>query len=160
MKKKIKLFCLIITVSIFSCKNQSKKSDLLNPEKKEIVKKEKEETNEETFKLNKFKIIEKLQGRWEENEYPYRTAEFVNSTVKFIEEGTVAKPQFEKFDISQSCQFDNSNIKDLKSNDMILTLPEENRCEKLTVSKDTLVLYGYSTNTNDKYEIIYLKTKN
>ena len=158
MNNKIKCFFLIFTVFIFSCKNQNKENDFPNSDENEITEEQKK-TKEEVPKLSKAEIIEQLQGKWKENEYPYRTAEFVNSTVKFIEEGALVEPKFEKFEFSKNCQFHNSNIRDLESNDIILTLPEKKRCEKLTISKDTLILYGYSTNTNKNYEILYLKIK-
>lgn len=157
MNIKIKCFFLILAVFIFSCKNEDKKNDLLNSGNDEIVNEEKKVNKEEVSKLDNDKIIEQVQGKWKEIAYPYRTVEFVNSTVKFIEEGIPMKPEFEKFEVSQNCQFDNSNIKDLKSTDVILILPKKKICEKLTISKDTLILSGYSTNSSQEYEIIYLK---
>ncbi len=154
---KIKSFFLILTVFIFSCKNENKTNDLQNSQNSEIVKEEKKVTKEEVSNPDNAKIIEQLQGKWKENEYPFRTAEFKNSTVKFIEEGIPNEPEFEKFEISQNCQFDNSNIQDLKLTDIILILPEKKFCQKLAVSKDTLILSGYSTNSSKEYKITYLK---
>lgn len=159
MNIKIKFFLAILTVFVISCKNQNKENELNNSKQNEIVTEEKQETKIEISKIDKIKIIEQLQGKWKESEYPYRTAEFGSSTVKFVEEGTENKPIFEKFEISENCQFDNNNIKNLKTSDIILSLPETKRCEKLKVSNDTLTLSGFSTNTNEDYNIIYLKLK-
>ncbi|GAA5042801.1 hypothetical protein GCM10011506_45670 [Marivirga lumbricoides] len=159
MNNKTNYFFLLITFFIFSCKNQNKENDLSNSNENEIIEEQKNETKEEAPTLNKVEIIEQLQGEWKESAYPYRTAEFVNSTVKFIEEGIPNAPEFEPFELSKNCQFDNSNIKDLEANDIILILPENKRCEKLSISEDTLILYGYSTNTKDNYEILYLREK-
>lgn len=76
-----------------------------------------------------------------------------------MEEGTDGKPKFEKFEVSEDCPFDNNNIRDLQSGDVILALPETNRCEILMVSNDTLILSGFSSNTNEDYNIIYLKLR-
>ncbi|MFZ6665374.1 hypothetical protein [Peijinzhouia sedimentorum] len=149
---KIKSLLIILIVLIASCKSQNKENNSSNSTQDEILVEEIQET-----KIDKIKITEQLQGKWKEIEYPYRTAEFVRSTVKFVEEGTVNPPKFEKFEISEDCQFDNNNIRDLKSGDVILTLPETTRCEKLMVSNDTLTLSGFSTNSNDDYHIVYLK---
>ncbi len=149
---KIKSLLIILIVLIASCKSQNKENNSSNSTQDEILVEEIQET-----KIDKIKITEQLQGKWKEIEYPYRTAEFVRSTVKFVEEGTVNPPKFEKFEISEDCQFDNNNIRDLKSGDVILTLPETTKCEKLMVSNDTLTLSGFSTNSNDDYHIVYLK---
>lgn len=159
MDIKIKALSIILVVLIISCKNQNTENELPNSENNKIVKNENQETKIEKTKIDKPKIIEQLQGKWKEYEYPYRTAEFVRSTVKFVEEGTESKPRFEKFEISEACQFDNNNIRDIQPSDVILTLSEASRCEKLKVSNDTLILSGFSTNTNDDYDIIYLKLK-
>lgn len=159
MNLKIKSFLIILTVLFISCKNQNKENELPNAEQLEIISEEKQEIKIEKTKIDTIKIIEQLQGKWKENEYPYRTAEFVSSTVKFVEEGTVNKPKFQKFEISEDCQFNNNNIRDLKSSDVILALKETKRCEKLKVSNDTLTLSGFSTNNNEDYNIIYLKLK-
>tara|TARA_R110002049_G_scaffold267392_1_gene443696 strand:- start:141 stop:605 length:465 start_codon:yes stop_codon:yes gene_type:complete len=152
MDMKIKSLLIILIVLIASCKSQNKENNSSNSTQDEILVEEIQET-----KIDKIKITEQLQGKWKEIEYPYRTAEFVRSTVKFVEEGTVNPPKFEKFEISEDCQFDNNNIRDLKSGDVILTLPETTKCEKLMVSNDTLTLSGFSTNSNDDYHIVYLK---
>lgn len=156
---KIKSLLIILIALIASCKSQNKENNSSNSTQDEILVEEIQETKIEDTKIDKIKITEQLQGKWKEIEYPYRTAEFVRSTVKFVEEGTVNPPKFEKFEVSEDCQFDNNNIRDLKSGDVILTLPETTRCEKLMVSNDTLTLSGFSTNSNEDYHIIYLKLK-
>ncbi|WP_192349925.1 hypothetical protein [Algoriphagus sp. Y33] len=150
MRLKSNPILIILIVLILSCKNQNKENGSSSHQQYEIAEKDNQG-------IEKDKIIEQLQGKWKEIEYPYRTAEFEESTVKFVEEGTQYNPKFEKFEVAENCQFDNNNIRDLKPNDVILTLPETARCEKLMVSNDTLTLSGFSTNTNEDYTIIYLK---
>ena len=155
----IKSFLIILTVFIISCKNQNNENELPKSDQNEIVGKDMQEIGMEKTKIEKTKIIEQLQGKWKENEYPYRTTEFLGSTVKFVEEGTETKPKFEKFEISEDCPFDNNNIRVHNSSDIILSLPETKRCEKLKVSPDSIILSGFSTNTNEDYNIIYKKIK-
>ncbi|MDP2414901.1 hypothetical protein [Daejeonella sp.] len=159
MHIKVKFCLIILSVFLISCNNQNKESELHSSEHNEIISKGKQEPIIEEMIIDKSNIIDQLQGKWKENEYPYRTVEFLNSTVKFLEEGTQNKPKFEKFELSEDCQFDNNNIRDLKSGDVILSLPENKRCEKLKVSNDTLILSGFSTNTKEDYKIRYLKLK-
>ncbi|MBK8427957.1 MAG: hypothetical protein IPL27_19200 [Lewinellaceae bacterium] len=159
MNIKTKSFLIILIVFIVACKNKNKENEYPNSEQKEIPGKENQANQPEKIKIDKSKMMEQLQGKWKEIEYPYRTAEFVRSIVKFVEEGTANNPKFENFEISENCQFDNNNIRDLKSSDIILTLPETKRCEKLKVSNDTLTLSGFSTNSNKDYNIVYLKLK-
>lgn len=152
-------FLIFLIVLLISCKNQNPETERYDSEQNEIVIKEQQETTVPKLKTDQTQMIEQLQGKWREHEYPYRTAEFVGSTVKFIEEGTPNTPEFEKFEVTEECRFDNQNIRDLKTSDIILTLPETERCEKLKVSNDTLTLSGFSTNSNADYHIIYLKFK-
>ncbi len=159
MNIKIKSFLAILTVFVISCKNQNKENELNNSKQNEIVMEEKQENKIEISKIDKIKIIEQLQGKWKESEYPYRTAEFLRSTVKFVEEGTKNKPIFEKFEVLENCKFDNNNIKDLKTSDIILSLSETKRCEKMKVSNDTLTLSGFIAYTNENYNTIYIKLK-
>lgn len=157
MDLKIKLSFIIFTFLVISCQNQEKPNELSNSDQLENVKEDKKESEIEESKLDESKIINQLQGKWKEIEYPFRTAVFVQSTVKFVEEGIVDEPKFENFELSKTCPFNNNNMIDIKPNDIILTLLESNRCEKLRVSNDTLTLTGFSTNTNEDYFIIYKK---
>jgi len=159
MHIKVKFCLIILSVFLISCNNQNQESEVPGSEENEILSKGKQEIKIEETKIDKSGTIKLLQGKWKENEYPYRTVEFLNSTVKFLEEGTQNKPEFERFELSEDCQFDTNNIRDLKSGDVILSLPENSRCEKLKVSNDTLTLSGFSTNTNKDYNIRYLKIK-
>lgn len=156
---KVKSCLIILSVFLIACTNQNQEREVSNSEQSVILNEGKQQTNIEEAQIDKTNIIGQLQGKWKENEYPYRTVEFASSRVKFLEEGTQNKPKFEKFELSEDCQFDNNNIRDLKSNDIVLSLPETNRCEKLKVSNDTLTLSGFSTNTNVDYNITYLKLK-
>ncbi len=159
MDPKINSFLIILMVLMMSCKNQNNENVLPHSDQNEINENEKQEPKAEEAKIDKINITEQLQGKWKEIEYPYRTVDFVSSTVKFVEEGTESTPKFEKFEVSADCPFNNNNIRNLSSSDIILTLPENRRCEKLKASGDTLTLSGYSTNTNEDYNIMYLKLK-
>lgn len=154
-----KSLIILLVVLMISCKNQPNQNESPNAEPSEIVRKDTQETIAVKTTIDTNSIIEQLQGKWKEVAYPYRTAGFLNSTVKFVEEGTESKPKFEKFEVSEGCRYDNNNIRDLQSGDVILILPETRRCEKLNVSKDTLTLSGFSTNTNEEYNIIYSKSE-
>lgn len=103
MNIKFKSFLIILVVLIASCNNQNKENELPNSENNAIFEKENQEPEIEKAKIDKPKIIDQLQGKWKEHEYPYRTAEFVRSTVKFVEEGTDSNPKFEKFEVSVDC---------------------------------------------------------
>lgn len=159
MHIKVKFCLLILSVFLIACTNLNQEREVPNSEENVILNDGKQQTKIEEAQIDKTNIIDQLQGKWKENEYPYRTVEFVSSRVKFLEEGTQNKPEFEKFELSEDCQFDNNNIRDIKSSDLILSLSENKRCEKIEVSDDTLTLSGFSTNTNEDYHIIYRKIK-
>ena len=154
MKLRTTTLLIVFIAMIISCKNttQEQRSEFL--EKDELI----TETQEPEVGLSeseRIKIIENLQGKWKETEYPYRTAEFKNATVKFIEEGIVEEPKFQTFEIVSQCPFSVNNIKNVKPGEAILALPETQRCEKLKISNDSLILSGFSTNSNENYSIIY-----
>ena len=159
MTIQMKSFLIILVVFMFSCKDKNRENKLPNSAQNKTLNKENQENEIEKIKVVKGTVIKQLQGKWKEIAYPYRTAEFVRSTVKFIEEGTDKELKFENFDVSEACHFDNNNIRDLKLGDIILILPETNRCEKLKILNDTLTLSGFSTNSNENYNIVYLKLK-
>jgi len=159
MDVKMKRVLVILIIFIVSCKHQGNENKPNNSKQKEIITEEKHETKIEISTMDTIKIVEQLQGKWKEAEYPYRTVAFVKSNVKFVEEGTERKPIFEKFEISANCRFDNNNIRDLKTSDIILSLPETKRCEKLKISNDTLTFSGFKPYTGKDYNIVYLKIK-
>lgn len=147
-----------LLVLMLSCTNGKEETGNQNNEQDTIV--HQVNPNLEIEKsIEKNLVIEQLQGQWKEIEYPFRTAEFVNTNVKFIEEGTEGNPAFEAYEIAENCTFENNNIKDLVSGDIILSLPDTRRCEKLRIASDTLSLSGFSTHTNENYNIIYLRVK-
>lgn len=159
MDIKSKTVVMIFLLLIISCKERPKENERPSAKPQETVKIESPAAETGKTAIDSAGITERLQGKWKEIEYPYRTAQFEGSTVKFVEEGTEARPAFQKFELLDDCPFDTNNIRDLTSGDVILALPETKRCEKLTVSKDTLTLTGFSTNTNADYNIVYLKEK-
>jgi hypothetical protein len=158
MNKPIAHLSIILMVLMLSCTNRNKETKTQTNVQDTIV--QSDDLNLVIEKsIDNNLIIEQLQGKWKEIEYPFRSAEFVNSTVKFIEEGTAGNPDFEAYEISEKCSFENNNIRDLISGDIILNLPENSRCEKLKVENDTLTLSGFSSNTNENYSIRYQRMK-
>ena len=156
MHLQTKGFLTILSILVLSCTHQNKEN---NATQQQTRTKEKLETSMAIPETERMKIMDHLQGKWKEAAYPYRTAEFLHSTVQFIEEGTENKPVFEKFEISENCPFDNNNIKDIKTGEIMLSLPETKRCEKLKIAGDTLILHGFSANTGEDYNILYLRLK-
>lgn len=154
---KVNSILFIIIILILSCKNQDNKTELTNNNPDGIEQTENPTAEIQKTPIDKNKIIKEVQGKWKEIEYPYRTAEFVRSTVKFVEEGTSNNPVFEPFEIAEECPFENNNTRNLTSGDIILSLPESGRCEKLQITNDTLIMSGFSTHTKGNYNIIYLK---
>ena len=156
---KFKVYALgfILTILFISCNNGNKEAQT----------KKTESDNNETFQEKKNKlsttdrdsIIKNLQGEWREIQYPFRLVLFKNTTVKFIEEGVEEKPTFQDFNILQECPFEVNNIKNSRSNSIFLVIVEAKTCEILIVSKDTLTLSGFSTNTNSDYYITYSKVQ-
>ena len=102
-------------------------------------------------------MVKNIQGKWKESEYPYRMMEISGQEVKFTEEGVMEPPAFKAFEISNKCPFQVNNIKEVDKNTIILSLTEEQRCEKLKIENETLILSGYSTNTEADYKIVYKK---
>jgi len=88
-------FILLMLTLLLSCKekeNNESISNQNNSQTKEI------QIENDSPSIDTTEIIKKLQGMWKEAEYPYRRAQFRNSTVKFVEEGVPENPAFKKFD--------------------------------------------------------------
>ncbi len=157
MYTKFKVYVLgFLLILIFnSCNNESEGTDVKDPglKSKDTTAEMKNEVTTKEHDL----IIKKLQGNWKETEYPFRTAQFKNTTVKFTEEGVAAEPAFREFRISQDCPFKVNNIKNARTNDLFLVMAEAGTCEILMVSNDTLTLSGFNESSNSEYKIIYSK---
>ena len=95
-------FCLSI---LTSCNNQNSKKKVREPSQNEQQTDSKQLAPGEESAFNTSEIIEKLQGTWKEVQYPYRRITFVKKQVKFVEEGTQVKPDFEPFEIAQNCTY-------------------------------------------------------
>lgn len=153
------LVIILLIVFLCSCKHSTKKSDDHPSPNNNSAIEQIEDELDPSSQIDKDQIIEKLQGKWKESEYPFRSAEFKNQSVKFIEEGMVEEPRFKTFEISSKCPFEVNNIKYVDTNTTILSINEDKRCEKLKTEDETLILSGYSTNTEMEYEIVYKKMK-
>jgi hypothetical protein len=157
MKYKVCSLGLLLTISLISCSNTKKEADAKIPQLDN--KEASQEKQSVTAKIDSDSIINKLQGKWKESEYPFRVAHFDNTTVKFIEEGTEKEPAFSEFKISKNCPFDVNNIKNAQSNDMFLVVAEAKSCEILEVSNRTLTLSGFNVSTGHDYKIVYSKVE-
>ncbi|MGI0105865.1 hypothetical protein [Salinimicrobium sp. WS361] len=154
MKPKFFTLLFIFTFFGISCKDR-KPTPSTSGEK--IHPTEQTEAKTEVLKIDSTAVIAGLQGKWKEPEYPFRLAYFKDSTVKFIEEGVAEKPEFKEFRILSQCLFDTNNMVGITASDTILVIPEDERCEKLSVTQDTLILIGYNSATSSNYHIIYIK---
>lgn len=157
MKRIIRPIIIIISLSMLSCEKAATATTVDQSEKNVGSTTADRSTENTDLESEKSTLEKSLQGKWKENVYPFRTVEFLNSTVKFVEEGTENDPIFERYELGTHCPFENTNIKnnDLK---MLLILPEKSLCENVAVSKDTLIVSGYSTNTKSDYKILYLRS--
>ena len=153
LKIRVYVLVLILTMLFTSCANgnreaQTNKSEADNKETFQEKKNEIRETDRD-------RIIKNLQGDWRESKYPFRLVQFQNTKVKFTEEGVVEKPKFKQFKILLECPFEGNNIRDVNTKNLFLVVLENKTCEILMVSKDTLTLSGFSTNTNSDYTIVF-----
>lgn len=156
MNKKRFLLGLLV-VFLFACKDASKQpEDHQSPKNESVIEQTDDEANLSS-PLNKDEVIKNIQGKWKESEYPYRMMEISGQEVKFTEEGVVESPTFKAFEISNKCPFEVNNIKEVDKSMIILSIAEEQRCEKLKIENETLILSGYSTHTEADYEIVYKK---
>ncbi len=150
------IFLLALVAAIFSCRKEKASSTHQNPSGNAV---ENKATVHASARLPITEIITKLQGEWKEPDYPFRRLEVKGQTVKFTEEGIAEKPKFTAFELSNSCPFEVNNIKSIEADEIIFSIAENKRCEKLKIKGDTLKLRGYSTHTKEDYEIIYKKVK-
>lgn len=157
MKFKLCSQGLLFTIFLISCSNPKKEADAKIPELNN--KGASQEKKSVTAIIDSAGIINKLQGKWKESEYPFREAHFKNTTVKFIEEGTEKEPAFREFKISKNCPFDVNNIKNAQSEDIFLVMAEAKSCEILKVSNGTLTLSGFNVSNGNDYKIVYSKVE-
>jgi hypothetical protein len=157
MKFKFCSLGLLLTIFLISCFNTKKDADAKIPELDN--REASQEKKSVTAIIDSASIINKLQGKWKETEYPFRVAHFENTSVKFNEEGTEKEPAFREFKISKDCPFDVNNIKNAQSNDIFLVMKEAKSCEILTVSSNTLTLSGFNVSNGHDYTIVYSKVE-
>lgn len=157
MKFKFCALSFLLTMIFFSCKNGEKDVILQDIETNEADASRK--MNNEISAIDRETIIENLQGKWKETEYPFREAHFENTTVKFIEEGVAEEPAFLKYTISKECPFEVNNIKNASGDDLFLVMADASTCEILNVSGDTLTLSGFNVSSESDYNIIYKKVE-
>ena len=142
MEKGIFLFTIVLLTTVISCEKENAEPDTTQNEKIE----ETQENVSDTIPHST--LAEELQGTWREPEYPFRRAEFKDSTVKFTEEGVIEPPSFKPFEISNECPF----LPDLPINNETYFVRLENEiCEKISVQNDTLRFRGVESD----YTIVY-----
>lgn len=149
------IWIFLFTICFISCNNDNKQAGTLNTELP--VEDSSRHYKIDSLIINSDSIINKLQGEWKEIEYPFRHVHFKDTMVKFTEEGVVEAPTFKAFNISNICPFKVNNIKNTTTNDIFLVMNACETCDILKVSNDTLILSGYSTNTQADYNIIYTR---
>lgn len=157
MKFKTFLCISVVTLLLISCKNKKEENSSNPTDVPQETIETTEKSEQEISSLKKEEMLTRLQGQWKQQEYPFNTIEFKDTTVKFIEEGAMEAPVFNEYTILNKCPFEVNNIKSTLPEDLFLVLVEDKRCEKISVLNDTLRLRGFSTNTNSEYQIIYKK---
>lgn len=151
---KFRYVLLLIFISIISCKGKDSENVDTNIDSTntETTTKNKSESN-----INITEIIENLQGEWKEKDYPFRSVIFEGYKIKFIEEGVSEDLVFKKYKITNECIYKTNNIKNISPQDLILIIPEDERCEKINISKDTLIFSGFNVSSGSDYKIVYIK---
>ena len=157
---KIKSFAvsLLLTVMLVSCTN-GKQEDVVDDKEPSGNAEIPGQINNDLNTINTNNIIQNLQGKWKETEYPFRQVHFVNNTVKFIEEGIADELAFVEYTISKDCPFEVNNLKNAGDDDIFLVMAEAGTCEILKVSNDTLTLSGFNVSSKSDYQIIYKKVE-
>ncbi len=151
------VFSLLLTLILVSCNSRTEEAKTENIEIKNADTTRAMHTELPT--LNRDSIVNILQGKWKETEYPFRLAHFKNNTVKFIEEGVADEPTFKAYNISQQCPYRVDNIKKERVGEMFLVIAAAGTCEILTISNDTLTLSGFNVSAKSNYKIFYKKIK-
>lgn len=150
---------ILSTLLIVSCKapaaDTTSEKSKVDTTKKEVL----EVTDIEISNMDTLALIQSLQGVWREPEYPFNRAEFKNTTVRMVEEGVAEASVFRPFTISHQCPYDVSNMEKNHPTDTILVFNGIDRCEKLCLSQDTLILSGYNTHTQSMYRIDYVRVQ-
>src|SRR5690606_10401939 len=153
------LFQTLFTVLIFSCTNQSSDSTTdeskTNPAENGAL----EVTGIEIPDIDTLALIQNLQGVWREPEYPFNRVEFKNTTVRMVEEGVAEHSVFRPFSLSHLCPYDVANMDKSQLTDTILVIEDTDRCEKLSFSRDSLILSGYNPHSQSIYQIDYVRVQ-
>lgn len=153
------LFQTLFTVLIFSCTNQSSDSTTdeskTNPAENGAL----EVTGIEIPDIDTLALIQNLQGVWREPEYPFNRVEFKNTTVRMVEEGVAEPSVFRPFSLSHLCPYDVNNMEKSQLTDTILVIEDADRCEKLSFSRDSLILSGYNPHSQSIYRIDYVRVQ-
>ncbi len=141
--KKIKFPLLLAITLIFNaCGNQNNKKD---KDFEEITTDINSQTLTEEY-------LQKLQGSWKRQSYPYGTIEFKNNQVRFnTGEGSAELPQFIKFELVKNCPNSKTNI---NVNDYDFYVFTENRhCDAIKFNLNSFeILFS-----GNKENILYKK---
>ena len=101
-----------------------------------------------------------LPGKWQRTTYPYGTVKFKRNKVKFVTgEGAVEPPQFQRFQLSDSCPY--STDKEQISTYPYFMVSEENQtCKSIKLNKDFLSIGIQYNAPGSAGEIVYAKVPN
>ena len=143
----------LLTFLVISCHNTNKEADTKQSELPAQLPSAEKLNEVKLFAPDK--MIKELQGKWKEARYPFRTAHFKDTTVKFIDEAVIDEPTFHAFSISQHCPFEVNNLKNAGFNDLFLVMASAKSCEILKIANNTLTLSGFNVSSNLDYQIVY-----
>jgi hypothetical protein len=155
MKFKFCAWSFLLSILLIACDTNREEANTENTVEKTNADSSPKMNNDPAIDTDS--IVNVLQGKWKETEYPYRLAHFENTTVKFVEEGVAEEPTFKEYTISNHCPFEVNNIKNAGAKELFLIMPGAKTCEILKLSGDTLLLNGFNVSTNSDYNIIYKK---
>ena len=157
MKYKFCAWSILLSILFTACDTNREEANTEKNVEKTNADSSSKMNNNPTIDMDR--IVNVLQGKWKETEYPYRLAHFENTTVKFVDEGVAEEPTFKEYTISNHCPFEVNNIKNPGANELFLIMPGAKTCESLKLSGDTLILNGFNVTTNSDYNIIYKKVE-
>lgn|SRR5690606_27808029 len=159
MKMPVFLWGICIMIAAGSCVNEASDQSSESKDESSTGDGSIEVVGIEIPDLDTAELIQHLQGVWRDPEYPFNRVEFQTSTLKMVEEGVAEPARFQPFTLGHRCPHDVTNMDNAQPNDTILIWEESNRCEKLTIQADTLVLSGYNPHSETMYSMDYVRVQ-
>ncbi|HLT93819.1 MAG TPA: hypothetical protein VKZ56_04620 [Membranihabitans sp.] len=159
MKKPVIQWAICIMIAAGSCVNEASDQASESKDKSSTGVGSIEVVGIEIPDLDTVELIQHLQGIWRDPEYPFNRVEFQASTLKMVEEGVAEPARFQPFALGHRCPHHVTNMDKAQPNDTILIWEESDRCEKLTIRADTLVLSGYNPHSETIYSMDYVRVQ-